>query len=140
MKKDTFTTTFAVEYDATGLVDPKAVTADAELVYDGVAAEARAYAINPPAAHAHLRSHSPGTQYDISSVRIRCEAGGGAVCTVFLECNGDDGKDYFGELSSTIPAGAMSVLDSAAVAAVLGADTWSGLLSCNVLSDRDISA
>ena len=34
----------------------------------------------------------------------------------------------------------MSVLDSAAVAAVLGADTWSGLLSCNVLSDRDVSA
>ena len=67
-------------------------------------------------------------------------AGGNAVRTVFLECNGDDGKDYFGELNAPIPAGAMSVLDSAAVAAVLGADTWSGLLSCDVLSDRDISA
>ena len=50
-------------------------------------------------------------------------AGGNAVRTVFLECNGDDGKDYFGELNAPIPAGAMSVFDSAAVAAVLGADT-----------------
>ena len=128
MARSTFTTNFAVEYDATGLVDPEAVSAMAELVYDGVNMEARAYAINPP-----------GTEDELTSVRIRCEAGGSAACTVFLECDADDGKSHFGELNATIDADAMTVLDSAAVAGVLGADTWSGLLSCDVLSDKDVS-
>ena len=55
------------------------------------------------------------------------------MCTVFLDCNGQDGMEYFGELGS-ISAGARTVLQAEDIAEVLGIDAWAGNLSCNVLS------
>ncbi len=119
--------TYTVEYDATSVVDPKAVTSTGMLVYSGVDMQARAYAI-PPASHA-----------DTGNVRLKCEATGDAMCTVFLDCNEQDGMTRFGELGDAIPAGATEHLGGADIAEVLGIDDWTGRLSCDVLSADSVS-
>ena len=108
-------------------MDPKPVTTEAERVYDAVDTKARAHAI------------ANADSADIANFRIKCEAGGGAVCTVFLDCNGQDGTPCFGELGTTIPTDATTVLQAAAIGEVLNTDAWSGLLSYDVLSDNDLS-
>jgi hypothetical protein len=126
LKAGMLTATFSVVFDATSSVDPGDTKASGMLVYDGVAQEARAYAIP-----------NPDRIDDIGNVRIRCEAG--TACTVFLSCDGQDGVDYFGEVGA-IDSGATMVLDSQAVADKLGADDgWMGRLSCDVLSSGDAS-
>ena len=128
MKKGEFETDFAVEYDSTSATSPASKTVKAPLNYHGVMTEAKAYAI-PNAG-----------MNDIGNVRIKCDATGSAKCTVFLDCNGQDGMAYFGELGSTIAAGATTVLQAEAIADVLDVDSWSGRLSCDVLSDKAASA
>ena len=128
LKAGDFSTTFAVVYDTTSTNDPAAVKAAASLAYDGVSQEARAYAIPNPGMN------------DIGNVRIRCEAGSSAMCTVFLDCNAQDGTPYFGELGSTIPGGTTTVLQAQAIADAVGAENgWEGRLSCDVLSSADVS-
>ena len=118
---------FEIEYDATSVVDPGAEMGAGKLVYNGVDMQARAYAI-PPASHD-----------DDGNVRIKCEATGDAMCTVFLDCNEQDGMARFGELGDTIAAGATEHLTGGAIADVLGIDDWTGRLSCDVLSANEVS-
>ena len=119
--------TFSVEYDASSVVDPAAVKGSADLKYSGVEQMARAYAIPNP-------DHP-----DMGNVRIKCEETGDSTCTVFLDCNEQDGMPRFGELGETIAAGATEHLNEAAIGEVLGIDTWEGRLSCDVLSASDVS-
>ena len=116
--------TFSVEYDASSVVDPAAVKGSADLKYSGVDQKARAYAI-PNQAHA-----------DEGNVRIKCEETGDSKCTVFLDCNEQDGTPRFGELAEVIDAGATRHLTSEAIAGLLedGVDDWMGRLSCDILS------
>ena len=118
---------FAVEYDATSVVNPGAKTGGANLVYNGVESKARAYAIPNPGMN------------DIGNIRIKCEAGGTAMCTIFLDCNEQNGMGHFGELGSEIPAGATMVLQADGIAEVLEVDEWDGRLSCDVLSSNPVS-
>ena len=128
MRSSTFTTSFAVDYDAESAVDPAdAVSGSASLEYQGVELQARAYAI-PNAG-----------MNDIGNVRIRCGAGGDTTCAVFLDCDGQDGTGYFGELSSTVAAGATMVLQAEGIGEALGVDAWNGRLSCDVMSNRNVS-
>ena len=128
MKAGNFSAKFAVEYDAVSVKTPAAVTKVAKLVYNGVSERARAYAI--PNAGSN----------DIANIRIKCEAGGTQMCTVFLECNEQNGMSHFGELGSTIAAGATLVLRAEDIADVLpDTDSWVGRLSCDVLSSKDVS-
>lgn len=127
MTQGTLKGTYAVEYDATSVVDPKAVTSSAMLTYHDVMMQARAYAI-PPASHA-----------DEGNVRLKCEATGDDMCTVFLECNEQDGMSHFGELGDTIAAGATEHMTGGDIADVLGIDDWMGRLSCDVLSADAVS-
>ena len=99
----------------------------AQLKYEGVETYAKAYAI-PNAG-----------MDDIANVRIKCDAGGTGKCTVFLDCNGQDGMAYFGELGSPIASGATTVLQAAAIGEAIEADSWAGRLSCDVLSDKAVS-
>ena len=128
MKRGEFSTSFAVNYDAESAIDPAPVSASANTYYAGVDTEARAYAIP-----------NAGTTNDIANVRFTCESAGSAACTVFLDCNGQDGEAYFGELGSTIAAGATTVLQAEAIGEVLDIDAWAGRLSCDVLSGNDVS-
>lgn len=128
MTKGMFTTNFAIEYDSTTATSPGTKKATAPLNYEGVSTQAKAYAIPNPGMN------------DIGNVRIKCDAGGEATCTVFLDCNEQDGTAHFGELGSTVAAGATTVLQAEAVADVLGVDSWNGRLSCEVLSNNDASA
>ena len=126
LKAGMLTATFNVLFDTTSSVNPGEAKGSGTLIYDGVAAEARAYAIPNPA-----------RMDDIGNVRIRCETG--TACTVFLSCGGQDGTDYFGEVGE-IDGGATMVLQSQAIADMLGADDgWMGRLSCDVLSSGDAS-
>ena len=127
MQSGSLKATHTVEYDATSVVDPKAVPTSGMLVYSGVSMQARAYAI-PNLMHS-----------DDGNVRIKCEASGDAKCTVFLDCNEQDGMARFGELGDTIAAGATEHLTEEQIADVLGIDDWSGRLSCDVLSANDVS-
>jgi hypothetical protein len=122
MSAGDLTASFAVEYDATSVVDPAAVGGGGELVYNGVEMQARAYAI-PNQVHP-----------DEGNVRIFCGAQGDGTCTVFLDCNEQNGMARFGELGDTIAAGATEHLTEAEIAEVLGVDDWMGRLSCDVLS------
>lgn len=119
---------FAVEYDDASAVDPDAEMASVELEYSGITMEARAYAIPNPGMN------------DIGNVRIKCEADGDSMCTVFLDCNEQDGTPHFEELGSTIAAGATMVLQAGPIAEVLGVDEWAGRLSCDIWSDENVSA
>ena len=127
MRAGSLTAMFSIEYDATSVVDPGDEMGGGKLVYNGVDMQARAYAI-PPAMH-----------MDEGNVRIKCEADGDAKCTVFLDCNEQDGMARFGELGDTIAAGATMHLTGASIREVLGGDDWTGRLSCDVLSANDVS-
>ena len=128
LKHGTFNTNISIEYEDDSLVDPEAVSFVSQLAYFQV----RTTHALPNAAF-----------NDVVRVRITCEAAGdresagvhipGDMCTVFLDCNGQDGMEYFGELGS-ISAGARTVLQAEDIAEVLGIDAWAGSLSCDVLS------
>ena len=132
LKPGTFNTKISIEYDDDSLVDHEAISYTAGLTYFGVRPMTRAFAI----LNAGLD--------EVARVRITCEAAGdrasagvhvpGDRCTVFLDCNGQDGMEYFGELGATISAGATTVLHAEDIAEVLGIDSWAGGLSRNVLS------
>jgi hypothetical protein len=131
---------FAIEYDATSVVDHGDVMGGSKLVYNGVEVEARAYAI--PAAD--------NNNMDLANVRVTCGATGESKCTVFLDCNEQNsGLNHFGEVTEysdsdiavPLPAGATGVLRAAAIDNALGLDGagWDGRLSCDVLSAEDVS-
>ena len=128
MTRTDFETTFGIVYDETSHISPKAQKGKAALGYDGVSRQARAYAI-PNAG-----------MNDIGNVRIKCEAGSSGMCTVFLECTEQNGMERFGELDDHIMGGATMVLQAEHIADVLGVDSWSGRLSCDILSSADASA
>ena len=129
LKPGIFNTKISMEYDDASLVDPEAVSYVSQLAYYF---QVRTYAIPNAASN------------DIPNVRITCEADGGRVisgiqipgdmCMVFLDCNGEDGMEYLGELGSTVGAGETRVLRAADIGEALGIDSWAGCLSCNVLS------
>ena len=127
MSAGKLTAMFSVEYDATSVVDPAEVSGGGNLVYDGVTMQARAYAI-PNQMHS-----------DEGNVRLTCGASGDSTCTVFLDCNEQDGVARFGELGDPIAAGATAHMTEAAIAEVLDVDDWMGRLSCDVLSSEDVS-
>ena len=79
-----------------------------------------------------------GAAANIAIVRIKCEAGGTAACTV-LDCNGQDGTPHFGEPSTMIATDATTILQAAAIGEILDTDAWSGRPSRDVLSDNDLS-
>ena len=112
---------FAIEFDEGSNQDPGSKKGSAMLNYAGVDVHAKAYAIPNPG------------MGDIANLRIKCEMS--EACTVFLDCDGQDGMDYFGELGEPIEGGATAVLQAGAIADLLGADGgWMGRLSCEVLS------
>ena len=120
-------TTFQVVYDSADVKDPDPAMATVKLEYSGVDMKARAYAIPNPA------------NMDTGNVRIKCEVGGMLTCTTFLECDPQEGGDaLFGEVGE-IAAGATMHLQAGDIAALVGEDSWTGRLSCDVLSDRDVS-
>ena len=79
---------------------------------------------------------------DLGNVRIKCHAEGESTCTVFLDCDEQDGTRHFEELGETIAAGATTVETSSSIADLLDdldGGTWNGRLSCDVFSDEEVS-
>ena len=129
LERGDFETTFAVDFDDR-LRNPGSVKGEATLGYAGIIPKASAYAIPGPDNEA----------MDVANVRIKCEAGTFSTCDVFLDCDAQDGVSYFGQAASELTGGATEHLTSAEIAEILGVDTWSGRLSCDVLSNNDASA
>ena len=83
---------------------------------------------------------APLTSTDTSNVRITCESG--KACTAFFSCHDGMGMDYFGNAGVEVPANGTLRLDQSAVSMALGmmeGESWSGRLSCEVLSTAPIS-
>ena len=98
------------------------------ITFSGVNDMAFAYAIPNPDAG------------DVGNVRIRCQ--GSAECTVFLDCMDQDGARIgSGDLAEVmIPGGALMHYSSKTTfPQLLGVSSWEGRLSCNIMSDQDIS-
>lgn len=76
---------------------------------------------------------------DIGNVRIKCEVA--TSCTVYLECDDAAGDSWFAELDAPIEGRATHVVRSSDIGEMLnvGEDGWEGMLSCSVLSTRQIS-
>ena len=112
-----------------------AVSGDVDLEYAGIDMHARAYAIPQP-------DLMDTGMTDVGNVRIKCHAEGASTCTVFLDCDEQDGSRHFEEIGDTIDAGATTVLQSADIAGLLpdlDGGTWNGRLSCDVFSDEEVS-
>lgn len=98
------------------------------ITFSGVNDMAFAYAIPNPAVG------------DVGNLRIRCQ--GSAECTVFLDCVDEDGARLgSGDLAEVmIPGGALMHYSSkTTLPQLLGVSSWTGRLSCNIMSNEDIS-
>ncbi len=124
-----FTTTANTEFADTDAKVRSAKPATAHLNLHGIQpGEAKAYAI------------APGTSTDEANVRVTCESAGKDGCNVFLDCFDPAGMNAFGEAGITIGPRATEHLTQMDIQDALGMDdSWSGRLSCDVLSSAPIS-
>ena len=128
--RTTFTTTANTEFADTdakmrSAVPPATTTLKLFGIKDGVA---KAYAI------------APGTSTDQANIRVTCESSAKAGCNVFLDCHDTDGMNTFGEAGMTVAPNATDHLTQMDVQNALGLDeSWSGRLSCDVLSSAPIT-
>ena len=135
MADGSITATFAVEYDDDDWVTPETDSGTVSLEYSGISMQARAYAIPQP-------DLMDTGMTDVGNVRIKCHAEGDSTCTVFLDCDEQDGTRHFEEIGETIAAGATAVLQSGDIADLLpdlDGGTWNGRLSCDVFSEENVS-
>ena len=124
-----FTTTANTEFADTDALMRSALPATAMLKLNGIRdTVAKAYAI------------APGTSSDESNIRVTCESSAKAGCNVFLDCHDTAGMNTFGEAGMMIGPNATEHLTQSDVQDALGMDeSWSGRLSCDVLSSAPIS-
>ena len=135
MSEGSITATFAVEYDDDDWVTPETDSGTVGLRYADIMMQARAYAIPQP-------DLMDTGMTDVGNVRIKCHAEGDSTCTVFLDCDEQDGTRHFEEIGETIAAGATAVLQSGDIADLLpdlDGGTWNGRLSCDVYSEESLS-
>lgn len=96
------------------------------ITFQGIRNMAYAYAIPDPDAG------------DVSNMRIRCQ--GDAECDVFVDCRDKDGARIGGEdfAEITIPGnGLMSFNSKTTLPGLLGVRSWTGRISCNVMSNSE---
>lgn len=96
------------------------------ITFEGIRNMAYAYAIPDPDAG------------DVSNMRIRCQ--GDAECDVFVDCRDKDGARIGGEdfAEITIPGnGLMSFNSKTTLPGLLGVRSWTGRISCNVMSNSE---
>jgi hypothetical protein len=130
IERGEFLTIFSVEYDEPTNQNPGSAYAVAVLQYDGIAFRSSAYAIPGPDNEAT----------DVANVRLKCEASTFSTCTVYLDCDAQDGTSYFGQVPTKLSGGVTEHLTSAEIADLLGVDTWEGRLSCDVLATSATSS
>ena len=97
-----------------------------KLMYQGTAIKAYAYGV------------LSGTGLEKSFIRVGCIGAPATtrVCSVFLDCTGQDGTPYFGELDS-VPDNQTTVFDNVAIAGALNGGWNRGRGRCDLLSDGD---
>ena len=126
-----FTINAHTDFSETSNIQRSAKAAEATLTLNGIKAKAaKAYAIARP---------MEMDDVDTTNVRVTCETSAKAGCKVFFDCNDQSGMNSFGEDETNIAPGATMHMNQDAIADILGLDTWSGRLSCDVLSTAEIS-
>ena len=77
-----------------------------------------------------------------SFLRVSCASAAPPAtgCNVFLSCNGEDGADYFGDLTgaAAIPSGATGVYSSGQIASALGGGWSQGAGRCDLMSNGSL--
>ena len=96
--------------------------------YSTIESTQKAYAIPPV---------TDNPMSDNANVRIKCEAA--TECTVYLECDDQEGESWFTKLRNPIEGRSTMRITSEGVAEAIGEDDWNGRLSCIVYSTRAIA-
>ena len=114
-----------LNFSRAGNASGKSATSKGTITYDGVDVHA----------YAHGVVKAGGT--DVSFLRIRCV--NATDCAVFLDCNDQDGNNYFDELG-TVGVGKTKAFDSDDVAGALpGGVGWSsGRGACDLMSNGSL--
>ena len=116
---------------ASGRVAGAAGASNGTLSYEGIETQAYAYGI------------SRANDAEITSfLRTTCASvtPPATVCSVFINCAGEDGARYFGELTANAPLrnGATGVYTSGDIASALGGGWSAGGGRCDLLSNGDL--
>ena len=125
LRPATFTASFAYDFDDENAISgPAAADATAEIGYAGLFTEGYAYGIP--------RGEGAATSY----LRATCLYA--EDCSIFVDCDGQDGTAYFGELG-LVSKGATGVFSSLDLAEALDGGWTAGRGACDVLSTGPIA-
>ena len=120
------TTKVMTEFTRANNANASATPAMSYLTLSGIKPDtARAYAI------------APVTSTDRSNVRVTCESS--QMCQVFLDCKDQAGMSWFWEDGTVLTGGETRVWQQSDIAMALDAESWTGRLSCEVLSTAPIT-
>ncbi len=125
LRPATFTASFAYDFDDENAISgPAADDVPAEIGYAGLFTEGYAYGIP--------KGEGAATSY----LRATCLYA--EDCSIFVDCDGQDGTAYFGELGS-VSKGATGVFSSLDLAEALDGGWTAGRGACDVLSTGPIA-
>lgn len=125
-----YTARFQVNFSAATLRGAMGTSPATVVEYSGLSTQGYAYALP-----------NPGSA-DVGNLRISCESA--AECAVFLDCRNQNGMGVgdFPEITvmpmATRVFNTKSVTGNTSLAAMLGVETWTGRLSCEILTNADI--
>ena len=130
LNRGLFTAEFQVDFADESMRGQRAETPGVVVEYANLSVQGYAYAIP-----------NPGSG-DVGNLRIRCESA--ANCSVFLDCRDQNGMAVgdFPEISlrpkATVVLNTKSIDPQLSLARRLGVETWTGRLSCEILTNADI--
>ena len=126
-----FNAALSLDFNLNGAADGPVGTSLGELNYQNIAVKAYAYGISR-AGDAEITSFLRTTCASVTPPAT--------VCSVFINCAGEDGARYFGELTANAPLrnGATGVYTSGDIASALGGGWSAGGGRCDLLSNGDL--
>ena len=126
-----FNAALALDFNLNGAADGPVGTSLGELNYQNIAVKAYAYGVSR-AGDAEITSFLRTTCASVTPPAT--------VCSVFINCAGEDGARYFGELTANAPLrnGATGVYTSNNIASALGGGWSAGGGRCDLLSNGDL--
>ena len=126
-----FNAALSLDFNLNGAADGPVGTSLGELNYQNIAVKAYAYGVSR-AGDAEITSFLRTTCASVTPPAT--------VCSVFINCAGEDGARYFGELTANAPLrnGATGVYTSNNIASALGGGWSAGGGRCDLLSNGDL--
>ena len=131
LRPGTFRASLALDFNDDLAADGVVGTSSGTVRYAGVTTQAYAHGV------------SRADDLEVTSfLRLTCASvtPPATGCNVFLSCNGEDGADYFGDLTgaAAISSGATGVYSSGQIASALGGGWRQGAGRCDLLSNGSL--